>query len=189
MKKQTFKTFILLVLFSVTFLSCKKDKDETIPEEKKSQLIYDGTEYPLSQGNMMLCIQLDDDPLMYGYYLIFASPTIGIDYSGNYAEYSGTGDGISFAIISTSESDLPVGTYNYSDIFDEFKFIAGSLFLNYDWTDFQGYGTPNSTVKSGTMKIQKSGTTYEVTIDCIMADDKPLSVYYKGSIVHSASDY
>jgi hypothetical protein len=182
MKKQTFKTVILLVLFSVSFLSCKKDKEEIIPEEKKNQIMYDGSEYTLSQGLMTLCLQLNDSPPMFGYYLTFASPSISMDYSEDYPVYSGTGDGLTFAIISNSLSDLPDGTYNYSDNYNEFIFISGNLFLNYDWSDYNPSATANSTVKSGTIKIQKSGTNYEVTIDCIMDNDKPLTAYYNGSI-------
>lgn len=79
-------------------------------------------------------------------------------------------------MFTNNETQLPVGTYTFNQTKSAFTFDIGEFYMNYDFSKSTG---TIANVKSGTVKIEKSGSTYTITIDCVATDDSKINGFNK----------
>jgi hypothetical protein len=171
MKNVNIKLLLLIFVISISVLSCKKDDDNG--PTFKNYLKYDGKYYELKFG-----------------YLEYYGAGWGAETSYNFDIYlsSISEDEMSlkalpklnfmyFEMFSSSSTQLVSGTYNFNgESISPFTFDIGEFGLDYLSNDTY------YEVNGGSVVIGKSGTTYEITIDCTDLAGKKISGYYKGEL-------
>jgi hypothetical protein len=176
MKNKGFKMAVLLLMFSIVFAACKKDA-----ADKRSQIVYNGTEYNLAKGYLEYDGTGNTDPNSYWYYIILVSSEVTIDYT--LGLNSGLGHGIVLEIYSSSQNDIIPGTYTYDalETYNANTFDWGAMFLDYDFGTINKAATALQ-VTDGTIEIAKSGSEYEITCNCMVTGGKAITGYFKGSL-------
>jgi len=176
MKNQGFKIAVLLLMFSIVFVACKKD---TV---KKSQIVYDGSEYELSKGYIEYYGLENVSPNSYYYDLLLVSPEVTIDYTQGLA--SGVGHGIVIELYSSSQNDIVPGTYTFDalDTYNANTFNYGGILLDFDFANIYNKATTALEITGGTIDVTKSGSEYEITCNCTVTGGKAFSAYFKGSL-------
>lgn len=178
MKKINLKLIsIVLAIFSIALLSC--DEEETA---KENSFKYDGKTYKISKGlieNWGAPEIYKGAKSVYEVDLTFITKEFSLNETdGN---ISGTGSYIFLGFISSSDTQLPSGTYTFDD--DDTgtpgTFYYGEVGINLIFFAEEGY----KVIDNGIIKIELDGNKYEITIDCIDKDYKKLSGYYKGELV------
>ncbi len=173
---KTAKTLLLMAAFVLPlfFAACSKDKDD----DKKNHFKYDGNTYEMASGVILNWGESwDGDSYNFDLYLF----SEGIKYNGIW-DITGTGHGIFFEFFSPNENQLAAGTYHYDED-DEGKPFT------FSWADFViDFDIENETgteidIIGGSVKIEKSGSTYTITIDAVAQGGKPVTGYYKGSVI------
>ncbi|BAV07846.1 hypothetical protein SAMN05421788_103191 [Filimonas lacunae] len=157
------KTLALIAFSVITFASCSKKDDAPAPA---GSFTYDSQTYSLTNGyyfennghGELGFINAD-----------FTSPSFDTS-----AKYTAVDFDFDFA-------EPPIGTYEYkiySDAnYDKTKnFSYGDAFINIKISE-----SPIQ-VKSGTVILSKSGSTYTVTFDVVMENDKPLKGSFTGPV-------
>ncbi len=165
---------LLLALFIIPFIfaACSKDKDE----DKKNHFKYDGKTYEMTSGVILDWGQSWGEGYMFDLFLF----SEGIQYNDIW-DITGTGHGIFFEFFSPNENELAAGTYNYDaeDSGDPLTFHYADFVI--DWDIENETGTEIDIV-GGSVKVEKSGSTYTITIDAVAKGGKPVTGYYKGTI-------
>ncbi len=168
------KTLLLMAAFvlPIFFAACSKDDDD-----KKNHFKYDDKTYEMTSGVILNFGQwFDEEGYNFDLYLF----SEGIQYNGIW-DITGTGHGIFFEFYSPNENELAAGTYNYDaeDSGDPFTFHYADFVI--DWDIENETGTEVDIV-GGSVKVEKSGSTYTITIDAVAQGGKPVTGYYKGTI-------
>jgi len=179
-KMKSAKTLLLMAAFVLPlfFAACSKDDDD-----KKNHFKYDGNTYEMTNGVMLKWGQMWGEGYIFDLYLF----SEGIQYNGIW-DITGKGHGIFFELYSPSENELAAGTYNFDpeDEGDPFTFSWADFVIDFDIDNEIG---TEIDIVDGTVKVEKSGSTYTITIDAVAEDGKPVTGYYKGSfIVEDMSD-
>lgn len=165
MKKTGGFLLLLAVVVMVSFSSCKKDE-----EEKKNEIKYDGKTFDLSTG------ELD----YYGDYYDSGAFNFDILLSSDTVEFSDQENYIYFELFTSSSTDLLPGTYTFNATsMSPSTFDYGSFALK------KGSYREIGEITGGTVKVSKSGTNYEITIDCDASTGKKITGYFKGPLVYS----
>lgn len=178
---KTAKTLLLMAAFvlPVLFAACSKDDDD-----KKNHFKYDGNTYEMTSGVMLNWGQWWGEGYNFDLYLF----SEGINYNGIW-DITGTGHGIFFELYSPNENELAAGTYNYDpeDEGDPFTFSWADFVIDYDIENETG---TEIDIVGGTVKVEKSGSTYTITIDATAQGGKPVTGYYKGTFtIEDMSDF
>lgn len=165
---------IILLCFAVA--GCKKDnkKDET----KKNFLKVDGTEYDISKGYLEYYGAIGPDNNID---LTLFSPGITVhENMGMPDSLSGNGHTIYFEMYTSGSGKLAVGDYSQNN-----SKRAGSFdFANYvlNWDIALDPGIDLIPITSGTVKVTKSDTEYELSFSGRDENNRAISGYYKGSL-------
>jgi hypothetical protein len=164
MKKTAVFLVLLALVVMVPFSSCKKDE-----EEKKNELKYDGRSFDLSAGELTY----------YGDYYGSGSQNWDVYLFSDPDEFPDQDNSIYFELFSSSSTELLSGTYTYN---------ATSMMPNtFDDGDFdveKGTYSDGGYITGGTVKVSKSGTNYEFTINCDTNTGKKITGYYKGPLIY-----
>ncbi|MEY1640382.1 hypothetical protein [Tenuifilum osseticum] len=162
--KKFFILSLVVLVANVFFTSCSKDED-TIKQAFK----YNGKTYKIDKGYYVPYGEVSTG--VYNIDLILVSNEVEGDTE--------TGNAVYFEIFTNNEEQLPVGTYTFNQSEDAFTFDIGRFYLNYDFSSSSGTIV---NVKSGTVKIEKSGTTYKISIDCVSTSDLKIEGSFEGSL-------
>ncbi len=178
---KTAKTLMLMAAFvlPILFSACSKDDDD-----KKNHFKYDGNTYEMTSGVILNWGQWWGEGYTFDLYLF----SEGIQYNGIW-DITGTGHGIFFEFFSPKENELASGTYNYDpeDSGDPFTFADADFVIDYDIENETG---TEIFIVGGSVKVEKSGSTYTINIDAVAQGGKPVTGYYKGTInVEDMSDF
>jgi hypothetical protein len=176
MKNQGFKMAVLLLIFSIVFVACKKDA------AKKSQIVYDGSEYNLAKGSIEYWGLENVSPNSYMFDIVLVSSEVTIDYVHNSA--SGVGHGFVFELYSSSQNDIVPGTYTFDGLesYNANTFSWAGMFLDFDFANIFNKATTALEITAGTIDVAKSGSEYEITCNCTVTGGKAVTAYFKGSL-------
>ncbi len=161
---------ISLFLFSLTFIisSCSNDDDN----QTKNQFTVNTETYPLATG---IIINLPENPMnVYPKEIHLYSN--GVSFNG--MNFSGMGDKIEFTINSANENDI-TGTYDYDNGSEVINKISSGKYL-ID-VDFGGGASAAASIASGTLTVEQSGTSYQITFEGTSAEGDVL-VSYNGTL-------
>jgi len=175
MKKNVFILMMIVLLLSVAFVSCTNDN-----ATKKNEIVYNSTSYELSKGYLENEFQTATSPATY--YFVVVLNSSAVTYSGSTGKFSGTGNGIALGLYTSSSTDRLPGTYSFATSNALHTFDLGMILINFDWNTLKSTAIGDQ-ITSGTVKVKKSGTDYEITLDGMVTDGSNVTVYYKGSIV------
>ncbi|MCW3806476.1 hypothetical protein [Plebeiibacterium marinum] len=168
MKKIAF-FLAVIVCAAVVLPSC--GKDDTKPEDTKSALTFNGTEF---NPNSMCELWHDNTE---DYFKI--SLWDGSLYLNTSFEVKGEGDWLT--LILHKNSDIPVGTYTFGEDEEEEGFFYGYMKLGV-YQSAEGYTSNESSVyfTAGTLKVEATSDqyTYKITLD--LTGDTGES--YKGTV-------
>jgi uncharacterized protein (TIGR02145 family) len=167
------KMFLFRVSVSLLFLSlCGCDKSE-----KPNHLSYNGSDYPLNAG-----IIENYGSVRNVYNLDFTFYSSGISFNTADSALEGTGN-LLYLEMYTSSSSLPTGTYTYDSDFtgNAGTFDTGIVGININMESATGTMV---FISSGTVTVAKSGSTYEITVNCKTSDNKTIDSYFKGSLTY-----
>jgi hypothetical protein len=180
MKIDSRKLLGLIVITASLLNSCKKDDQKS---SSGNYFQYDVAKYSLSQG----LLQYYGSPIDGTYYIdaFLLSSDFTIYSTGTTLDsIKGTGDAMVFEFYSSQESGIPAGTYTYDSESTEtpgtFDFAACGAGVNWD----SEVGTVYE-VNAGTVTVAKTGTTYDITIDCTATTGKKVTGHYKGTLQYS----
>lgn len=171
--KKLFYVSIAVLVLGVLLTGCGKDEDPV-----KNSFTAAGTEYELSSG-VIVSWEETSTKGVYSVDLVLLSKGIGINDMGM---PTGKGNALYFQMLSSTLTDLPDGTYFYGKRSDNSPktYFQGDAMINYDSTTM-GSQTDIS-ITSGTVTIKKSGSEYEIYINCTGSNGKGVTGYYKGSL-------
>jgi len=173
MRKLSFKLMVATIALSTLFVACKKD-DKV---EAKNSFTFQSNTYDISKGFISNYGKRGAfDATNFDVYLT----TSGITNTGG--TVTGTGDAIYLDFNSSSAIELASGTYTIDDLRNLNTFYNAAVYINYNFTTFTGgeYLVDNNT--TGTIKVNKTGTTYEITCSFTVDNGKKVEGYYKGSL-------
>lgn len=144
--------------------------------------VYDGNTYELDKGFIESYGQINENPATYNLDLVLVSPDINFSDE----EPSGIGHVLYFEMFSSSMTDLVPGTYSYDVLatYNANTFDFGLTFIDFNLET--GSGGQQMEIEGGTVKIEKSGQTYEIAIDCTLDNGKKVTGYYKNSLIFIA---
>lgn len=190
MKKSMFKIVLSLLIMSVFFGSCKKDKDEDNNNTTANNYFeVNGVKYILSKGTLENYGK-DMDPGdgwdYQGYNIdlvLFSSGLVVTNQGDTMFNVSGKGQAIYFELFTTDSTFLANGDYSYSTSqpFPTGTFDYGDYSINLDADN----GTADwIEIKSGTVKISRTGNTYQITINCTDSDGKTITGKFEGTLMY-----
>ena len=164
------KLYLLFIAIAV-LSSCKKDDNGPSNNVK-----YDGRTYELSKGYLENYGEWYDNT--YNFDLTLVSSDVTITESSA----SGVGNLVYFEMLSPSPTELAAGTYTFASSFNTANtFDQGMVGLDFDVANFTG--TILSLV-GGTVEVSKSGTTYDITFNGVLATGKSVSGKYSGTLIY-----
>jgi flagellin-like protein len=174
MKRINVKGLIILIAVTVVLAACKKDDDKI-----SNHLKYNNTEYILTAGIIEYYGQWNESPASYNFDITLFSS--GVSFNGD--DFSGEGHAIYFEMFSSSATELVPGTYSYdaNETFNALTFDYGSVYIDYNLSTDTGL---ELSVTAGTVKIEKSGTTYKITVDCTVVGGHKVTGYYEGALTY-----
>jgi hypothetical protein len=170
------KMIILFALPLVLLLSCG-DEGKDFDNVKRNELLIDGNSMSVPKAYVSQKYSRQDgsgNPGN-GFYITIAEGSVFVSNNGTNDVFDG--DGFSFIIglaAASSEFLLP-GTYSLPEGDPSFPFIFyGQISEIED-------GTPgwSDVIRSGTVTVSKSGSTYTIEID-VMLLEKRVKAYYHG---------
>jgi hypothetical protein len=169
------KKFLLLGLCvaSVFISSCSKDD-----EDPSNVLKYDGEKITLDKGVIKDYGSWGEGVYNLDIYLC----STGISYDEPTNTFSGTGNYIYFELFTGTDGELTAGTYNLTDTEEAGTFDSGRLKLGVNYSD-DSYEEAVDFL-DGKVVIEKSGTTYKMTITGHDYLGKAISAYYAGSLIY-----
>jgi len=166
MKKTGFNVLLIGLVLMISFSACKKDEEEP----KENELSYDGKTFGLSIGDL----DYWGDYYNSGYF------NFDVYLYSNTSDFPGQDNYIYFELFSSSPTELVLGTYTFNATsYAPKTFSYGEFEVEKD--AFSAYGE----ITAGTVKVSKSGASYEFTINCDTDTGKKITGYYKGSLVYS----
>jgi hypothetical protein len=168
---------IMAIVFVLS--SCRKDKDDPVPEEKTNSITYDGKIYPMSKAAALHWSKKTEG---HEVVLVFITDGGQFHFSGNGLDsISGSGSGFALDLYSTDSLSYSQGTYTYDTTmnFQAGTFESASFVTNYNFSTDEGEEIP---VYGGIVNVAKAGSTITVTYEGKDISGKTLSFYYKGQI-------
>jgi hypothetical protein len=177
MKKNLNGLWVLIVLATM-FSGCKKDSKD---EARNNAINYEGKEYALSTGYLEYYGKVSSKE-SYNMDLTIISSGLTIrETNGEIDSVYGVGNVLYFEIFTSDSSFLDSRTFTFDpqETYEAGTFDNGIVGLNLDVITFEGVYFP---VVSGTVKVNKSGDEYEVTVNCKNGTGKTITAYFKGPL-------
>ncbi len=100
-----------------------------------------------------------------------------------FLDITGIGQVIYFELISDNIDRLTPGVYTFSTTTPIPAISISYSDYTMDWREDDDWDEVWVDVVSGQITVALSGTTYEITIDCMDEDGKQIEGYYKGSLL------
>jgi hypothetical protein len=166
MKKLALPFIIALLTVSFSFTSCEKDK-----LTKENSFTFNNVDHGTSHGYKIMLVETETTS---SYYVFLCSE--GIQFSLT-EDVTGYGDIIVFGLISDSPTDLISGQYVFDD-----NLVTAFAILGYDSDLGEGIEYDLDPVGASSVKLNVSGTTYELDYSLTLETGKVLKGYYKGSL-------
>jgi len=167
MKRKLIHVLAVLAIMSVFISSCNKDNG---PD---NYMKIDDRTYSLSKG---YCLYYGHSSDYLGYDIQVCIGSSKVNYNGT---WSGSGNMLWFGLASSSEQELPDGTYTFSYTFPlpNFSFIGSS-----NWeTGWNTSDMKSATLDAGEVQIRNLGdNVYEFTVNCTDMYDQTVTAHFKG---------
>lgn len=191
--KQLLKTAVILLLFSLVFVSCKKNNDTT-PETPQNYLSYKGQVYEMSQ---CLFIKIDtvvndDQDTVYYSGLIFLSPEINVEIdNGILKSMTGTGSGISIEMVSSNPPDSFIPGRYVTESSPTMVDMPGTINSSNAFFDYNGDTDQGTSLDLDNGEVSISGGQTEIEANILMADDNGniIEGYYKGNVTTAVVEF
>ena len=172
--KQIF--LIGLAVLSILLLSCNKEEDGD-----KGTFTFDEKPYYLNNA-----LNLDYGTIKSGvckYQLELISS--GLKYSSSIGDLIGQGNRISLTLISNEPTFPAIGTYTLNPTAEYIvgTIDEGTLFLNYGGAT--GSYDYKYTVSSGSITLEKSGSSYTINMNMTFLGGKTIIGKYTGNLTYS----
>ena len=174
MQSLSLRSFVLIFVLAVAFIGCEKDKDE-----KENSFSYDSNSYDTPKGYIDK-YGANQDGQSADFDVILCSSSIS--YNSTEEEYTGLGNAVYIDLNSSSLTELVSGTYTYDETRNQNTFVDAGIYIDYDLATDTGteYWTDDNT--TGTVTINKSGSTYEITYSITLETGEKVEGYYKGTL-------
>jgi hypothetical protein len=176
--KRNLKAIWVLMAFAIMPNGCKKDSKN---EDRNNGINYQGQEYALSKGYLEYYGKVSGKE-SYNMDLSIVSSGLSVhETNGEIDSVYGIGNVLYFEIFTSDSSFLDSRTYTFDPqkTYEPGTFDNGVVGLNLNLATFEGDYFP---VVSGTVKINKNGDEYEVSVDCKNGTGKTITGYYKGTL-------
>lgn len=174
MQSLSLRSFVLIFVLAVAIVGCEKDKDE-----KENSFSYDSNSYDTPKGYIDV-YGANEDNQSADFDVILCSSSIS--YNSTEEEYTGSGNVVYIDLNSSSLTELVSGTYTYDETRNPNTFVDAGIYIDYDLATYTGteyYYDENTT---GTVTINKSGSTYEISYNFTLETGKNVEGYYKGTL-------
>jgi hypothetical protein len=177
MRILSFKLMIATVALSTLFVACKKD-DKV---ETKNSFIYQNNTYDVSNGFISNYGKRGAfDATNFDIYLTSKAIT------NTGGDISGTGDAIYLDFNSASATELASGTYTFDDLRNLNTFSNAIVYINCNFNTFTGGEYEIDANTTGSIIVNKTGSTYEISCSFTVDNGKEVDCYYKGSLASVA---
>lgn len=179
--------YLTLIFLSASIISCNKKDD---PKDPDFYLKVGDTVYELSSGILEAYGDQEDVDIdgfeFEGYNLDMYLTSKGISeektLSGN-LDITGKGQVLYFELISSTIDGLTPGVYTFSTTSPIPAISISYSDYSLDWREEESWDEVWIDVVSGQLTVARSGSTYEITIDCTDINGKKIEGYYKGSLL------
>lgn len=195
-----FKTICLICAVIFSFTACSSDDNDNTwgdqPDHSENYMEYNGTRFPLVFGVVEHFGTGEADDNSYQYALSFSTSDFSENEEGDLVPDDSILSLIGFNVYSSNGTQPEPGEYDFAEeevINFTFEDGFGFINLNYDsisdGTDIEDMEFEQLiSIKSGTIKILQSGDTYEVEMNLINYNNKPIAGYYKGELMEYTDD-
>jgi len=172
MKKNTFKSLIIILVAVFWISGCKKDKQEL------SKFTYELKDYIINYGSLTSYGVSGHAPPTYRFNLSLAGPGISFDNTLN--DFKGKGNFIGVTMYSPNLDFVETGSYVFDGFSskDSLTFENGVVKINYDFASKTGDSV--ITVKTGIVRVVKRGNIYELNLNLFTMEDKQIKGYFSG---------
>lgn len=188
---KTFRFGFLLSLFALLLASCSSDDNSSKGGVSSdfNHFTFDGVVYPLKMG--FIGNDGDDwsDDGSTEYYIDLYSTEIMEDSDGDFQPVETIFSSIDFEFYSKDSNKPKVGRYEFnSQIEKDFHCVEMSAYLDMDYESDDDWFDEDLYAIGGYLEILQSGKVYELKFEFINFDGKPITGYYKGSLLEE-DDY
>lgn len=172
--KKTIGLLTIVLLCSVLFSGCKKDKDQPEPNYLK----IGETTYDVS-ANINYCYP--NAKVIVGIEMNFVGPNIDITEDQNgVPAWDGTDITAYFNIVSSEPAKIDAGTYTFSDSGEEFTFNYGDYCLSYTRNQTNTYVL----LSEGTITVSVDGDIYDFTFEGKDETGENVKLHYQGEFIY-----
>jgi hypothetical protein len=174
MKQFKLSLSIVMAVFAIVILSCKKDKTT-----KDSTITYNGVAYELTKGYIVnLGTPTKAAPAVYEFAVFLTSSGITME---TYAPPTGTGNAMGFWLYSSSQTDIVPGTYTYGNALEALTLKEGFVMLESSYSPLKSLS--ETSIESGTLVVAVNGAEYEFTFTGTITGGAAVSAYFKGTLI------
>ena len=169
MRNLMLQTVISMLLLSIAFVGCEKekenDKKETSSTTTTNKFTYNSKAYETPKGYLdKWGVNSDNESADFDVTLCSSS----VNYSVELDEYSGTGHTVYIDLNSPSLTELAPGTYTYDTSYYSSDtatrkantFVDASVAVDYDFDNDTGTEYYTGYSSTGTVTIKKTDSTY-----------------------------
>jgi len=185
MRNLRLKSLFVITVLSIAFIGCKKeDEDEAV---KKNSFTYDSKSYDTPKGYIE-DYGANEDNQSADFDVVFCSSSIS--YNATEEQFIGKGNLVSIDLNSSSLTELVSGTYTYDASLDTDDnatrkpdtFVYATVLADYDFAN--GTGTQDSSGENtkGSVIINKTESTYEISYNFTLETGKNVEGFYKGTL-------
>lgn len=171
MKRITILNAVAIIMLSATFVftSCSSDDDD----KTTNYIEYNGEQDDLTKGTLEYYGM--GEGTGYNFDITLLSPNI------SWETETGVGSGVYFELFSSSETELPSGTYTFSQTQNPLTFDDGGFIFNFNIATEEGI---DEDITDGTVKITNGGSTYTIEFNCTSTSGKTVKGHYSGALTY-----
>lgn len=182
MKRVTLVFVVFALAFALFNTGCKKDDDKKNGDGSISgnHFAYDGKQYPLAQGFLIYYGEWKGKSGIYDYDIVLASS--GLIYNDTLEEFTGKGHVVYYELLTSSETELLPGTYNYDstamDIPNSYQYAF--FMINYDVDEDEA--EVDKYIREGSISVEKTGSNYNLIYNGKTEDEKNFTGKFIGPL-------
>ena len=166
--KPNFSRIMLSAAFCIALLSCSDDDKK---DSNSNEFTVEGVTVPILEGLSEVYETQDSEKnTVYDWHIAL---------QGDTKEKSGQ---VEFSLFHGEGSSLTAGTYTFDAEGLMHAFTFRSVHADTYVAATQNAILYEQDVKSGTIKVEKSGETYTFTVDVVLEGDINIKGYYKGTL-------
>jgi hypothetical protein len=184
MKNLNLKLIPGTLILSLFLFGCKKDDDDN---GNANSFKFDGKTYALAKGFFEEYGPNGDGNSADFDIILMSSSFVFNETEG---EFTGTGDAVYIDLNSPSLTEISSGTYVYDDEYyyseeatrQPNTFVEGGVFIGYNVQSETGTVFETDENSSGTVTINTSGSSFEISFNFTLSNGKRLEGQYKGTL-------